>query len=271
VAGGGGQPSGRRAWPRRAESFDVGTSRSLPWARRPQAAAVLAAAQDPGRGFDAVVVGEFERAFAGGQAPMVIALLASFGAQVWLPEARGPVDPARPAHQALLLMLGHRSEREVLRNRFRTTAAMAAQVREQGRTLGGRPPYGYRLVDAGPHPKPMHAGWGRRRHRLDVDPVTAGTVTWMFASRLNGMSAAAIARLLNERGIPSPGRYDRNAIGTAARRCGRYGRWPRSWPTPATPADRCGTGSSPITASRCPGTAGPAGDRYGSGIPARSG
>jgi site-specific DNA recombinase len=192
-----------------AEFFDVGTSRSLPWARRPQAANLLAAGQDPDRGFDAVVVGEFERAFAGGDAPVVIALLATFGVQLWLPEARGPVDLARPEHQALLLMLGHQSEREVLRNRFRTSAAMAAQIREQGRNLGGRPPYGYRLVDAGPHPKAMHAGWGRRQHRLDVDPVTAPTVRWMFASRLEGMSAAGIARLLNERGIPSPGVHDR--------------------------------------------------------------
>jgi DNA invertase Pin-like site-specific DNA recombinase len=191
-----------------AEFFDVGTSRSLPWARRPQAADLLAAAQDPDRGFDAVVVGEFERAFAGGDAPVVLALLASFGVQVWLPEARGPVDLGKPEHQALLLMLGHQSEREVLRNRFRTIAAMAAQVREQGRNLGGRPPYGYRLVDAGPHPKAVHAGWGRRQHRLELDPVTAPTVKWMFACRLDGMSAAGIARLLNERGIASPGVYD---------------------------------------------------------------
>ena len=72
----------------------------------------------------------------------------------------------------------------------------------------GRPPYGYRLVDAGPHPKAMHAGWGRRQHRLEPDPVTAPTVKWMFACRLDGMSAAGIARLRNERGIPSPGVYD---------------------------------------------------------------
>ena len=37
-----------------AEYFDEGQSRMLPWARRPQAAALLAAMADPGRGFDAV-------------------------------------------------------------------------------------------------------------------------------------------------------------------------------------------------------------------------
>jgi DNA invertase Pin-like site-specific DNA recombinase len=94
---------------------------------------LLAAAADPDRGFDPVVVAEFERAFAAGQAQPVIAQLNACGVQVWLPEARGPVDLAQPEHRALLMMLGHQSEREVLRNRSRTTAAMAAQVREQGR------------------------------------------------------------------------------------------------------------------------------------------
>jgi site-specific DNA recombinase len=64
-----------------AEFFDVGTSRSLPWAWRPQAAALLTAAEDPDRCFHAVAVGEFERAFAGGEAQVVIALLATFGVQ----------------------------------------------------------------------------------------------------------------------------------------------------------------------------------------------
>jgi site-specific DNA recombinase len=192
-----------------AEFFDTGTSRSVLWARRPHAAALLAATAAPDRGFDAVVVGEFERAFTGGEASQVIALLDSYGVAVWLPETRGPVDLAEPDHRALLLMLGHLSEREVLRNRFRTNAAMTVQIRVQGRTLGGRPPYGYRLVDAGPHPNRMHAAWGRRRHRLDIDPVTAPHVRWIFQRRLEGMSTAAIARSLNERGIASPGAYDR--------------------------------------------------------------
>ena len=64
---------------------------------------------------------------------------------------------------------------------------MAFQVREQGRYLGGRPPYGYRLGDAGPHPNKAHAAWGRRAHRLEPDPETAHIVRWI-ARRLAGHS-----------------------------------------------------------------------------------
>ena len=39
----------------------------LPWPRRPQAAPLVAALADPGRGWDAIVIGEYERAFYGGQ------------------------------------------------------------------------------------------------------------------------------------------------------------------------------------------------------------
>ena len=46
-----------------AEYFDVGQSRVLPWARRPEAAALVAAMADPDRCFDAIVLGEYERAF----------------------------------------------------------------------------------------------------------------------------------------------------------------------------------------------------------------
>ena len=79
---------------------------------------------------------------------------------------------------------------------------MAIQVREQGRYLGGRPPYGYRLGDAGPHPNKAHAAWGRRAHRLEPHPETAHVVRWIFAQRLAGHSAARIARALNEAAIP---------------------------------------------------------------------
>lgn len=192
-----------------AEFFDVGVSRRVPWLERPRAAALLAAVQDPGRGFDAVVVGEYERAFQDDQFFTVISTLGRCGVRLWLPEASGPVDLDDPAHRALMLVLGSVSRREVLRSRHRVLTAMCAQVRTQGRYLGGRPPYGYRLVDAGPHPNPAHASWGRRAHRLAPDPATAPHVRWMFAQRLAGRSKAGIARELNDRGVPCPSAVDR--------------------------------------------------------------
>jgi DNA invertase Pin-like site-specific DNA recombinase len=190
------------------EFVDVGFSRSVSWHDRPQAAGLLRAAADPDRGFDAVVVGEFERAFDKGQAQAIIAQLHACGVAVWLPEFDGPVDLSDADHRALFGLLGHQSDREVLRARWRTKAAMRAQVRVQGRHLGGRPPYGYRLVDAGPHPNKQHARWGRRLQRLDPDPVTAPQVRWMFAQRLAGTSVAGIARSLNAAGAPPTSVHD---------------------------------------------------------------
>jgi site-specific DNA recombinase len=192
-----------------AEYFDAGYSRRLPWADRPEAAALLNALAHPDREFDAIVVGEYERAFFGDQLQHLLPLFQQHGVQLWLPETDGPLDLTDPAHRALLLMLAAQSRREVLRARHRVLAAMRAQVLEQGRHLGGRPPYGYRLVDAGPHPNRAHALWGRRLYRLDVDPVTAPQVRWIFAQRLAGMSVAGIARRLNERGVPCPSQADR--------------------------------------------------------------
>lgn len=48
-----------------ADYFDAGCSREVPWSRRPQAAALLEALTV--RTFDAMVVGEYERAFSGNQ------------------------------------------------------------------------------------------------------------------------------------------------------------------------------------------------------------
>jgi site-specific DNA recombinase len=74
--------------------------------------------------------------------------------------------------------------------------------------LGGRPPYGYRLGDAGPHPNKAHAAWGRRARRLEPGPETAHVVRWIFAQRLAGHSVARIARALNEADVPCPSASD---------------------------------------------------------------
>ena len=191
-----------------AEFFDVGQSRTLAWARRPQAAALVAVLADPGRGWDAIVIGEYERAFYGSQYASMAPLFEHYGVQLWMPEAGGRVDYHSEHDEQAMTVLGLSSKREITRTSIRVRTAMAAQTKEQGRYLGGRPPYGYRLADAGPHPNKAHAAWGRRAHRLEPDPGTAHVVAWMFAQRLAGHSVARIARALNDAGIPCPSAAD---------------------------------------------------------------
>src|SRR6478672_3335664 len=191
-----------------AELFDVGESRTVAWARRSQSAALVAQLADPDRGWDAVVIGEYERAFYGSQYAAMAPLFEHYGVQLWMPEAGGRIDFASEHDEKTMTMLGLSSKREVTRASIRVRTAMAAQTRDQGRYLGGRPPYGYRLADAGPHPNKAHAAWGRRAHMLEPDPVTAHVVRWMFAQRLAGHSAARIARALNEAGVPCPSASD---------------------------------------------------------------
>ena len=191
-----------------AEFFDAGQSRTVAWGRRPQAAALVAQLADPCRGWDAIVVGEYERAFYGSQYALMAPLFGHYGVQLWIPEAGGRVDFASEHDERAMTMLGLSSKREVTRTSIRVRTAMAVQVREQGRYLGGRPPYGYRLGDAGPHPNKAHAAWGRRAHRLEPDPETAHVVRWIFAQRLAGHSVARIARALNDAGVACPSAAD---------------------------------------------------------------
>lgn len=79
-----------------AEYFDVGCSRRVPWGRRPQAGALLAVLSVADRGFDAIVVGEYERAFYGEQLAHLASVFHRHGVQIWLPEAGGPVDVGSP-------------------------------------------------------------------------------------------------------------------------------------------------------------------------------
>jgi site-specific DNA recombinase len=86
---------------------------------------------------------------------------------------------------------------------------MSAQAALEGRFLGGRPPYGYRIADAGPHPNPAKAADGKRLHKLEPDPDTAGLVGRIFAEYLAGRGLFAIAEGLTRDRIPSPSQQDR--------------------------------------------------------------
>ncbi|GAB2909988.1 hypothetical protein GCM10022245_51650 [Streptomyces mayteni] len=168
----------------------------------------MGALSDPDREFDAVVIGSSERAFFGNQFAAMAPLFEHFGVQLWVPELGGVVDPKVAGHEELMILLGILSKREIARTRIRVRSAMTVQARDQGRYLGGRPPYGYRLVDAGPHPNRSLARRGVRIRRLDVDPECGPIVRWIFAQRLARHSVARITRALNDASIPCPSAAD---------------------------------------------------------------
>jgi len=86
----------------------------------------------------------------------------------------------------IMSVFGGMSKGERNRIKLRVRAAMAAQAAVEGRFLGGRPPYGYRIADAGPHPNPAKAADGKRLHKLEPDPQTAWVVRRIFAEYLAG-------------------------------------------------------------------------------------
>ena len=190
------------------EYFDIGLSRSIPWQRRPRAADLLAAIADPRRGFDAVVIGEPQRAFYGGQYGLTMPLFAHFGVGLWVPEVGGAIDPDSEAHDLIMSVFGGMSKGERNRIKIRVRSAMAAQAKIEGRYLGGRPPYGYRLADAGPHPNPAKAADGKRLHKLEPHPDYGPVVTWIFQQYLRGRGLYAIAEELTASGFPSPSQAD---------------------------------------------------------------
>ncbi|MEV5303370.1 recombinase family protein [Amycolatopsis methanolica] len=191
-----------------AEFFDVGQSRSIPWKRRPEAARLLEAMREPGRGFDVVVIGEPQRAFYGNQYGLTFPVFIHYGVELWVPEVGGAVDPESEAHDLVMSVFGGMSKGERNRIKIRVRSAMAAQAAVEGRFLGGRPPYGYRLADAGPHPNPAKAADGKRLHRLEPDSVAARVVRRIFAEYLGGRGLFAIAEGLTRDGVPSPSAHD---------------------------------------------------------------
>jgi hypothetical protein len=77
-----------------AEFLDIGQSRTRSWAGRPQAAALGAALVDPERGWDAIVIGEYERAFYGSQYAAMAPLFEHYGIQLWTRKSAAGSTPA---------------------------------------------------------------------------------------------------------------------------------------------------------------------------------
>jgi DNA invertase Pin-like site-specific DNA recombinase len=103
-----------------------------------------------------------------------------------------------------MALYGGMSMGERNRTKIRIRSAMATQAATEGRYLGGAPPYGYRLADAGPHPNPSRAVDGRRLHRLEPDPATWPVVKRIYRDYLAGSDLNAIVETLTADGILSP-------------------------------------------------------------------
>lgn len=108
----------------------------------------------------------------------------------------------------VMMLFGGMSKGERTRVQVRTKAAMQDLASTTDRFLGGRPPYGYQLVDAGPHPNPGKAASGQRAHRLVADPVTAPVVQLIFKLCAEGHGLRSIAQKLTDAGHPSPSAHD---------------------------------------------------------------
>ena len=123
------------------EFFDIGQSRSLPWKRRPEAARLLDAFRDPNRGFDAVVIGEPQRAFYGNQFGLTFPVFMHYGVELWVPEVGGAVDPGSEAHDLVMSLYGGMSKGERMRIKTRVRAAMASSGRRSraGSSADARP------------------------------------------------------------------------------------------------------------------------------------
>ena len=67
-------------------------------------------------------------------------------------------------------------------------------LQDQGKFVGSQPPYGYMRSPSD-------------KYALVVDPDTAPVVKEIFQKILDGYTIHALTLQLNERGIPSPGRY----------------------------------------------------------------
>ncbi|GGX22709.1 recombinase family protein [Streptomyces noursei] len=155
-----------------------------------------------------MVIGEPQRAFYGAQFGNTFPLFAHYGVPLWVPEVGGPIDADNEAHDLIMSVFGGMSKGERNRIKVRVHAAMAAQALTEGRYLGGRPPYGYRLCDLGPHPNPAKAADGKRLHGLEPDPATAPIVVRIFTEFLRGLGIFAIAEGLTRDGISSPSAHD---------------------------------------------------------------
>jgi len=158
------------------EFFDVGQSRSIPWKRRPEATRLLAAMRSADRGFDAVVIGEPQRAFYGNQYGLTFPVLVRYGVGLWVPEVGGAIEPESEAHDLVMSVFGGMSKGERNRIKIRVRAAMAA----------GRPTSPAAGNSPSPRPSPATAS---SPLQATTPPATATALAWPGPRARSGSSS----------------------------------------------------------------------------------
>ncbi|WP_328451994.1 recombinase family protein [Amycolatopsis sp. NBC_00438] len=186
------------------EYFDIGHSRSVPWHHRPESKRLLEMLKSSSRQWTAVVVGEGTRCWFGNQFSLIAPRMAAYDVELWVPELGGSYQPRNPSHTMLMSLLGGISESERQHVQARVRASMDAQVINEGRHEGGRAPYGYIVVDGGPHPHPRKAAEGLQLRVLHIDDGAADVVRRIYNEYLRGFGDQAIAAGLNRDCIPCP-------------------------------------------------------------------
>jgi len=143
-------------------------------------------------------------------------------------------------------LYGGMNKGERNRIKVRVRSAMAAQAQHEGRFLGGRPPYGHELVDAGPHPNPSKAYMVSGSVALSVILPPLPSSSASSPSTSGGSGIGAIAEGLNRDHIPSPSGHDpaRNRHRASANGAWARALRGRSCRTRAAPAARCGTANA---------------------------
>ena len=142
----------------------------------------------------------------------ILLQFAHYGVGLWVPELGGPVDIENNGHYMALSNYGTMSRAERNRTRLRVANTMRAHA-QAGRWLGGRPPYGYHIVDRN-SPNPSKAASGARLHQLAPDPETAPVVRRIFDMYLAGAGYKQIAAVLTNEGIRARPPTTRSAIRT---------------------------------------------------------
>lgn len=171
---------------------------------RPQfAAAVDWAAAAPGRTLLVWKLDRLSRRGMGQVGDVLDRLDATGGRVVFLKDG---LDSSTPGHRMVIAILSEQARQESANTSLRTRAGMETR-RTAGRWLGGRPPFGYRVVcpvlPSGADPASFHVDPDGVAGRLVLDPERGAVLADIVRRVLDGASLYDVARTLSVEGVPT--------------------------------------------------------------------